>query len=292
MPKPISQYALASVTGRDDVGARVGAAGQAAGEPRGGEAAARRAAVADRGEVGLAHVDAVLGQHHRRAVQRLVHERGDRRPAGGRHVAARPPRAPGRPPCARPSRASGRGARRRAGRAPAACRPRRRARASTSPSAAEEARPSRPGRAERAAHARRDGAGTTRTPSISASVSPFQPISSRTSTAGSAGRAGRRDRPAPRGSRSDQTSIGPCLARVRRQLEAARLPVRGDDRQHDPVELGQAVHEQVAPRAHAADHVRVRALGGQQDPRAGPGARPAAARAPAQRGELKRRARP
>ena len=86
MPSPISQCALASVTGRDDVGGRVGHARQPAGQARRGEAAPGRVAVARGGQVGLAHVDAVLGEDHRRAVQRLVHERGDRRPARGGHV--------------------------------------------------------------------------------------------------------------------------------------------------------------------------------------------------------------
>ena len=71
---------------RDHVGRLVGHAREAAGQARRGEARAGRIAVARGGQVGLAHVDAVLGEDHRRAVQRLVDDRGDRRPSGRRHV--------------------------------------------------------------------------------------------------------------------------------------------------------------------------------------------------------------
>ena len=81
MPEPRLPHAVGVRHRRDDVRAGVRRAGEPARQPRGGEAAAGRVAAAHGGEVGLAHEDAVLRQHHRRAVQGLVDERRDRRPA-------------------------------------------------------------------------------------------------------------------------------------------------------------------------------------------------------------------
>ena len=59
----------------------------------------------------------------------------------------------------------------------------------------------------------------------------------------------------------------PDLAGMRRQLVRRRPSVRRDDRQHLPVDLGEAADQQVAPRADAADGVRVGALGDEQHAR-------------------------
>jgi hypothetical protein len=60
----------------------------------------------------------------------------------------------------------------------------------------------------------------------------------------------------------------PDLSRVLGQLEQRRAPCGRDDRQDLPVELGDAVDEQVAPRADAARRVRVGALRREQHARA------------------------
>ena len=65
----------------------VGGERETAREARRREALAGRRTGCARGrEVALAHVDAVLGEQDRRAVERLVHERGDRGPARGRDM--------------------------------------------------------------------------------------------------------------------------------------------------------------------------------------------------------------
>ena len=199
----------------------------------------------------------------------LLTSGGDRRPAGGgdvedvrlgrrRRGGARDPverlveRAP---PPARSSR------RRRAGLGDRARRARRRARPGTRPSRARSG--TRGGR--RPGWRRHQTKLENR-----ASVSPFQPISSRhqrgrqrAAPAPSARRARRR---AP--ARSDQISIGRASRACGGSAKRRGSPVRADDRQHHPVELREAVDEQVAPGADAAHDVGVRALGGQQDARA------------------------
>ena len=85
-PKPLLPECVRVRDGRDHVGAGVGRAGQAAGQSGRSEAGTGGAPVADCRQIGLPHVDAVLGKHHRCSVDRLVHECGDRGPAGGRDV--------------------------------------------------------------------------------------------------------------------------------------------------------------------------------------------------------------
>ncbi len=55
------------------------------------------------------------------------------------------------------------------------------------------------------------------------------------------------------------------LAGVRRQLEDRGPAVGGDDRHDLPVELAQPVDEQIAPGAHAPDHVGIGPLRGEED---------------------------
>ncbi len=59
----------------------------------------------------------------------------------------------------------------------------------------------------------------------------------------------------------------PDLLHVGRQLEQARPAVGRDDRKDLPIELGEALHEQVAPGADAADDVGIRTLGREQHTR-------------------------
>ena len=197
----------------------------------------------------------MLGEHHRRAVQRLVHERRDRRPAGGGHVQHVGLRASARPRCARPSTASGRAcaastrssARRRAGLRDALAEHLARARAGTRPSRA----------ASGTRGARRRGCGGTRsTRRAPPSVSPSQPSRWRTSTAGQLGaRALERRSRAPRGS-----VLRPHLDRARPRARAAAArraarACRAERRSAGPASRTRPARstQQVAPRAHAAD---------------------------------------
>ena len=251
---------------RDHVGRLVGHAREAARQPRRGEARAGRVAVARGGQVGLAHVDAVLGEDHRRAVQRLVDDRGDRRPAGGGHVQDVGVR-----------RRGGRGARHPVQRL-------------IEPRGLDEVE----GR-------RRAGLGHALGEDLAQRTQERRPAAVRAKDAAYAGGVA----PAPGPGRDDRVDVAlpadevahqdggqhladaargaarapalgqllgphldaPDLAGVLGQLEGRRPAVGGDDRQHLPVEPGQALDQQVTPRADAAHRVGVGPLRGQQDPR-------------------------
>ena len=267
MPKPDLPERVRVGDRRDDVGPGVGAAGEPACEPGGREPAAGRAAVADRREVGLAHVDAVLGQHHRRAVQRLVHDGGDRRPAGGRDVqdvglGRRLGRA-ARHPVERLVELRRLELVERRGRAGLrhALREHLAERGQEAvPGLARPERAPHPARVAPAPHqARREGARVA----VPADQAAGEQRGQRMVRAAARQRRATAARQ-PLGPDLDR----PQLARVPRQREAPRLSVGADDRQHVPVELVQAVDEQVAPRADAADDVRVRPLGREEHARA------------------------
>ena len=98
-------------------------------------------------------------------------------------------------------------------------------------------------------------------PPTTASGSPSQPTRLRARIGGQrlADAARRAPRaPAACGSSSDHTSMRPTSRACVGQLEGRRPSVGGDDRQHLPVEPGQALDEQVAPRADAAHRRRGR----------------------------------
>ncbi len=215
----------------------------------------------------------MLGQHHRRAVQRLVDDRGDRRPARGGHVQdvglGRRHRGRARDPVERLVELRGLDEverRRRPG-----------LRDALGEHGLQRGRGTRSSRG-RERNARRTSAGCLRQASHASRTSagsPSQPIRWRASVAGSSASA---VRPPQRAAARDVLGPDldpPDLAGVRRQ-RVERLALAGrDDRQHLPVELLEAADDQVAPRADAAHHIRIGALGAEQDPR--PRGRPARA---------------
>ena len=249
------------VTGETTSAPGVGGARQPAGEPRRRRSGCPATiAAARRRQVGLAHVDAVLGEHHRRAVQRLVHERRHRGPARGGDVQDVGRRASARPRCARPSRASGRAPRPRPGRASGACPPRGSRSASTS--RRRRGTPPSRARAEDAA-ARRAGWRRHHDQGLDDGLAcrrPSRQVAHERRGQLAARRAGRSGAGArPRGSSSDHTSMRPTCAGVRRELEerpAGRAGATiGRTCQSNSVRLA---HEQVAPRADAAHRRRGR----------------------------------